>query len=82
MAIRRKTVAETKGTTVTQPSRTAARTPPEALGMWAGRVLRNANASYERRLVLHHVVRPEQAAPRQHFEAVAWACATCCHGAG
>jgi glycogen phosphorylase len=31
------------------------------------------NASYERRLVLDHVVRPEQSDPRQRFEAVAWA---------
>ena len=31
------------------------------------------NASYERRLVLDHVVRPEQSDLRQRFEAVAWA---------
>ena len=31
------------------------------------------DASYERRLVLDHVVRPEQSDPRQRFEAVAWA---------
>ena len=31
------------------------------------------DASYERRLVLDHVVRPEQSDSRERFEAVAWA---------
>jgi glycogen phosphorylase len=31
------------------------------------------NASYERRLVLDHLVRPEQSDQRQRFEAMAWA---------
>ena len=40
------------------------------------------DAFYERRLVFDHVVRLDQADPRQRFEAVARRCATCSRSAG
>ena len=73
MAMRRTTVAETKGATVTQPNRTPARTLLERYECGPVAFSGTPDASYERRLVFDHVVRPERADPRQRFEAVAWA---------
>src|SRR3974377_283384 len=73
MAIRRKTVAEAKGATVTQPNPTPARSLLERYECGPIAFSGTPNASYERRLLLDHVVRPEQADARQRFEAVAWA---------
>ena len=73
MAIRRKTVAEAKGATVAQPNPTPGRTLLERYECGPLAFSGTPNASYERRLVLDHVVRPEQADARQRFEAVAWA---------
>ena len=73
MAMRSTTVAEMKGATVTQPTRTPARTLLEQFESRPIAFSGTPNASYERRLVFDHVVRPERADPRQRFEAVAWA---------
>ena len=73
MAIRRRTIAETKGATATQPNRTPARSLLERYECGPIAFSGTPDASYERRLVFDHVVRPEQADPRQRFEAVAWA---------
>src|SRR5271165_4664243 len=73
MASRRSTLTETKGETVTKTNPTHARTLLERYECGPLAFSGTANASYERRLALDHVVRPEQADARQRFEAVAWA---------
>jgi starch phosphorylase len=73
MAIRRTNIAETKGATVIQPNRTPARTLFDRYESEPIAFSGTPNASYERRLVFDHVVRPDHADPRQRFEAVAWA---------
>jgi starch phosphorylase len=73
MATRRTTVAETKEATVTQPTRTPARTLLDLYECGQVAFSGTPDASYERRLVFDHVIRPERADARQRFEAVAWA---------
>ena len=73
MATRHTTVAETKKTTAPQQDHPSARMLLEQYECGPVAFSGTPNASYERRLVLDHVVRPEQSDPRQRFEAVAWA---------
>ena len=73
MATRGSTVTGTKGTTATQQDRTSPRTLLEQYECGPVAFSGTPGASYERRLVLDHVVRPERSDPRQRFEAGAGA---------
>ena len=82
MAMRGATVLETKKTAAGPEDR--ARTQTLLDQYQCGRIAFSGNpeASYERRLVFDHVVRPERSDSRQRFEAVAGRCETCCRSAG
>src|SRR5215469_14621957 len=73
MATRGSTVIETKGTTATPQDRPSSRMLLEQYECGPVAFSGAPGASYERRLVLHHVVPPERSDRRQRFEAVAWA---------
>ena len=73
MPTRRTAVAATTKTTAPQHDDPSARMLLEQYECGPVAFAGAPNASYERRLVLDHVVRPEQSDPRQRFEAVAWA---------
>jgi len=73
MATLRTAVVETQKTTAPQQGHATARMPLEQYECGPIAFSGTPNASYERRLVLDHVVQPEQSDPRQRFEAVAWA---------
>jgi starch phosphorylase len=71
MATRGSAVVESKGTTATQQDRSSTRA---LLDQYEGGPVAfsgTPDASYERRLVLDHIVRPERSDSRQRFEAVA-----------
>ena len=73
MSTRRTTIPDTKAVPVSQSDHGRARVllDHDECGPFA--FSGTADASYERRLVLDHVVRPKQSDTRQRFEAVAWA---------
>ena len=73
MPTRRTTIVETKKTIASPPDQPSARMLLEQYECGPIAFSGTPNASYERRLVLDHLVRPEQSDPRQRFEAVAWA---------
>ncbi len=73
MPMRRTTIVETKKTIASPPDQPSARMLLEQYECGPIAFSGTPNASYERRLVLDHLVRPEQSDQRQRFEAVAWA---------
>ena len=73
MPTRRTTVVEPTKTTAPQRDHPSARMLLDQYECGPVAFAGTPSASYERRLVLDHVVRPEQSDPRQRFEAVAWA---------
>ena len=73
MPTRRTQIAETKKTAATPPDQPSARMLLEQYECGPIAFSGTPNASYERRLVFDHVVRPEQSDQRQRFEAVAGA---------
>ncbi len=73
MPTRRTTIVETKKTIASPPDQPSARMLLEQYECGPIAFSGTPNASYERRLVLDHLVRPEQSDQRQRFEAVAWA---------
>jgi len=73
MPTRRTTIVETKTTAAPQQDRPSARMLLEQYECGPIAFSGTPAASYERRLVLDHVVRPDKSDQRQRFEAVAWA---------
>ena len=73
MATRGSTAVSTKQTKTTQQDRSSPRTLLEQYECGPVAFSGTPSASYERRLVFDHVVRPERSDPRQRFEAVAGA---------
>ncbi|MGP0068774.1 MAG: glycogen/starch/alpha-glucan phosphorylase [Isosphaeraceae bacterium] len=73
MKTQRATIAEPKGKPAAPPAATPTQTLLDRYECGPVAFWGTPNASYERRLVLDHVVRPEQSDLRQRFEAVAWA---------
>jgi glycogen phosphorylase len=66
-------LAEPKAKQAAQPARTPAQALLDRYECGQVEFCGTPDASYERRLVLDHVVCPEEADQRQRFEAVAWA---------
>src|SRR5262245_8794305 len=73
MATHGSTAVETRGTTVPQQDRASSRMLLEQYECGPVAFSGTPGASYERRLVFDHVVRPERSDVRQRFEAVAGA---------
>jgi starch phosphorylase len=69
----RTTISEPKGKAAAQPARTPAQALLDRYECGHVEFCGTPDASYERRLVLDHVVCPEKSDSRQRFEAVAWA---------
>jgi starch phosphorylase len=73
MPTRRTAGVETKKTAAPPPDQPSARMLLEEYECGTVAFAGTPSASYERRLVYDHLVRPERSDPRQRFEAVAWA---------